>query len=99
MENSETEDNQQQENYTEEIEERIIKYNGDEIVKKYVKGKFLGKGGFAKCYEMKCKNNKKLYAAKIVSKQNLTKQSAKQKVKIIIFNYLIINNHFKNIIS
>ena len=63
-----------------EIEERIYKFNGDEIVKKYVKGKFLGKGGFAKCYEMKCLNNKKTYDAKIVSKQNLSKNSAKQKV-------------------
>lgn len=50
-------------------------------MKKYVKGKFLGKGGFAKCYEMKCLNNKKIYAAKIVSKSNLSKTSAKQKVK------------------
>jgi hypothetical protein len=64
----------------EEIEERIYKFNGEEIVKRYTKGKFLGKGGFAKCYELKCLNNKKTYAAKIVSKQNLSKQSAKQKV-------------------
>jgi polo-like kinase 1 len=64
-----------------EIEERIYKFNGDEIIKKYIKGKFLGKGGFAKCYELRCLNNKKIYAAKIVSKNNLSKQSAKQKLK------------------
>ena len=69
------------ETFPDEIEERIYKFNGDEIVKKYIKGKFLGKGGFAKCYELKCLNNKKTYAAKIVSKQNLSKSSAKQKVK------------------
>lgn len=63
------------------IEEKIYKYNGEEIIKKYVKGKFLGKGGFAKCYEFKCLNNKKTYAAKIVRKDNLSKQSAKQKVE------------------
>jgi polo-like kinase 1 len=68
------------ENFPDEIEERIYKFNGDEIVKKYTKGKFLGKGGFAKCYELKCLNNKKTYAAKIVSKLNLSKSSAKQKV-------------------
>jgi hypothetical protein len=73
-------DGSQIENFPDEIEERIYKFNGDEIVKKYVKGKFLGKGGFAKCYELKCLNNKKTYAAKIVSKQNLSKSSAKQKV-------------------
>ncbi len=74
------------ENIPDEIEERIYKFNGDEIVKKYVRGKFLGKGGFAKCFELKCLNNKKIYAAKIVSKQNLTKSSAKQKVKLLIIN-------------
>lgn len=69
--------------FPDEIEERIYKFNGDEIVKKYLKGKFLGKGGFAKCYEMKCLNNKKIYAAKIVSKSNLSKSSAKQKVLVL----------------
>ena len=34
------------------VEERIVKFNGDHVTKKYLKGKFLGKGGFAKCYEM-----------------------------------------------
>ena len=43
----------------EEIEERIQKPGGGETIKKYLKGKLLGKGGFAKCYEFKCLNNKK----------------------------------------
>jgi hypothetical protein len=38
-------------NAPEIIEEKIIKHNGEVLVKKYLKGKFLGKGGFAKCYE------------------------------------------------
>ena len=33
------------------VEEKIMKYNGEFQIKKYLKGKFLGKGGFAKCYE------------------------------------------------
>lgn len=33
------------------IEEKIVKQNGEVVIKKYLKGKFLGKGGFAKCYE------------------------------------------------
>ena len=33
------------------VEERVVKNNGDTQVKRYIKGKFLGKGGFAKCYE------------------------------------------------
>jgi polo-like kinase 1 len=42
------------------VEERIVKFNGDHVIKKYLKGKFLGKGGFAKCYEMTNLENKKL---------------------------------------
>jgi hypothetical protein len=33
------------------VEEKITKHNGEVSVRKYVKGKFLGKGGFARCYE------------------------------------------------
>lgn len=33
------------------IEEKIVKSNGEVSNRRYAKGKFLGKGGFAKCYE------------------------------------------------
>jgi polo-like kinase 1 len=42
------------------VEERIVKFNGDHVIKKYLKGKFLGKGGFAKCYEITNLENKKV---------------------------------------
>ena len=58
----------------EEIEERIPKPGGGETIKKYLKGKLLGKGGFAKCYELKCLNNKKTYAVKIIDKANTKKK-------------------------
>ena len=32
------------------IEERIVKHNGEDTVRRYEKGKFLGKGGFARVY-------------------------------------------------
>ncbi len=32
------------------IEEKITKTNGEVTIKKYSKGKALGRGGFAKCY-------------------------------------------------
>jgi len=32
------------------IEEKITKTNGEVVIKKYSKGKALGRGGFAKCY-------------------------------------------------
>jgi polo-like kinase 1 len=62
------------------IEEKIIKVTGDIQIRKYLKGKFLGKGGFAKCYEFTNLDSKKIYAAKIVSKASLVKSRAKQKL-------------------
>lgn len=44
------------------------------------KGKFLGKGGFARCYELTEMNSKEVFAGKIVSKQLLTKQHQKEKM-------------------
>ena len=62
------------------IEERISKVNGDSAVRKYAKGRMLGKGGFAKCYEVTNLENKKVLAAKIIQKSSLTKSRARQKV-------------------
>lgn len=47
---------------------------------RYLKGKFLGKGGFARCYELTDLNTKEIFAGKIVSKQLLTKQHQKEKM-------------------
>lgn len=33
------------------IEEKISNVMGNPVIKRYAKGKFLGKGGFARCYE------------------------------------------------
>ncbi|CAI2361085.1 unnamed protein product [Moneuplotes crassus] len=63
------------------IEERIVmKSKGETIIRKYLKGKQIGKGGFAKCYEFTSLENKKLYAAKVIHKSNLTRTRAKQKL-------------------
>ena len=59
------------------IEEKIVKYNGEVQVRKYLKGKFLGKGGFAKCYEFQNIENKAISASKVVEKASLTKSRAK----------------------
>ncbi|ESO06257.1 hypothetical protein HELRODRAFT_64399 [Helobdella robusta] len=46
----------------------------------YIKGKFLGKGGFAECYEIiNCKTNETV-AAKIISKHLLMKDDLKEKI-------------------
>ncbi len=45
-----------------------------------MKGKFLGKGGFARCYELTDCDTQKLFAVKVVVKNTLTKARAKQKL-------------------
>lgn len=47
---------------------------------KYVRGKFYGKGGFAKCYEIKDTKTNRVYAGKIVSKKLLVKSNQKEKM-------------------
>ena len=64
------------------IEERISKVNGDFAIKRYAKGKLLGKGGFAKCFEITNLETKRVLAAKIIVKSSLTKSRARQKVMI-----------------
>jgi polo-like kinase 1 len=53
---------------------------------RYMRGKFLGKGGFARCYELTDMQSKEIFAGKIVSKQLLTKQHQKEKV----FNFMCV---------
>lgn len=55
--------------------------NGDGYtVHKYLRGKLLGKGGFAKVYKATSLDTNKEYAVKIVPKANLVKSRARQKV-------------------
>lgn len=62
------------------IEEKIVRVNGEIAVRQYSKGRFLGKGGFARCYEFCSTETRKLTASKIVPKASLTKSRAKQKL-------------------
>ena len=62
------------------VEEKIIKVTGDVQIRKYYKGRLLGKGGFAKCYEFNCAENKKTFAGKVIAKSSLVKSRAKQKL-------------------
>ncbi len=54
--------------------------NGEVHVKRYARGKVLGKGGFAKCYEVTNLETKKIMAAKIIPKATLTKNRARLKL-------------------
>lgn len=64
------------------IEEMRRNPNGDGYtVHHYLRGRILGKGGFAKVYECTAQDTKKMYAVKIVPKANLVKTRARQKLQ------------------
>ena len=48
------------------IEEKFKKSTGEIGYKRYIKGKYLGKGGFAKCYEFINAETKQVHASKII---------------------------------
>jgi polo-like kinase 1 len=48
---------------------------------RYLKGKFLGKGGFARCYELINERTKQIVAGKIVSKSMLARKNQREKVR------------------
>ena len=52
------------------VEEKIVKVTGDIQIRKYIKGRLLGKGGFAKCYEF---TNLETKATKCLMFLNITK--------------------------
>jgi len=63
------------------IEEKRRKVNGEGYtVHRYLRGRLLGKGGFAKVYLCTALDTNKAYAIKIVPKSNLVKARARQKV-------------------
>merc|ERR1719266_949317 len=60
-----------------EIPEVIVDPN---TKRRYERGRFLGKGGFAKCYELKDLATGEITAGKIVPKSLLTKNHQKEKM-------------------
>ncbi|XP_046372425.2 serine/threonine-protein kinase PLK1-like isoform X2 [Haliotis rufescens] len=46
----------------------------------YLRGRLLGKGGFARCYELLDLNSNKIYAGKIISKTRIAKPHQRQKI-------------------
>ena len=62
------------------IIETIRKPTGETLQKKYIKGRFLGKGGFARVYEFTDLDTKSVIAGKIIEKSSLTKPRARQKL-------------------
>lgn len=53
-------------------------------MKRYRRGRFLGKGGFAKCYEITDMDTGEVFAGKVVPKALLLKPSQKEKMSMEI---------------
>lgn len=79
------------------IEEKVTKDSGEVVTKHYLKGSFLGKGGFARCYEFKNLETELTFAAKIVPKASLAKTRAKQKLMTEIKIHRAL--HFPHIVD
>jgi len=62
--------------------------------RKYERGRFLGKGGFAKCYELKDLATGEITAGKIVPKSLLTKSHQKEKMSQEIRLHKAVSNPF-----
>lgn len=52
--------------------------------RRYLRGRFLGKGGFAKCFEISDTDTKEVFAGKIVPKSLLLKPHQKDKMAMEI---------------
>ena len=70
------------------VEHRKRPCGDGHTVHKYLRGKLLGKGGFAKVYKVTSLDTNKEYAVKIVPKANLVKSRARQKVSFPLFGSL-----------
>ena len=66
-------------------------------IRKYKIGRFLGKGGFAKCYELICQDNNKIFAAKMIAKNSL--KTDRQKQKLITEIKIHKSCHYPNIVA
>ena len=79
------------------IEERSYAGSRQLQTKRYLKGAFLGKGGFAKVYEIRNLEMEKVQAVKVVPKSTLAKSRAKQKLQSEIRIHRSM--HHANIVS
>ena len=48
------------------VEEKFKQQSGEIGIRRYLKGKFLGKGGFARCFEFVNAETKFVHASKII---------------------------------
>ena len=71
------------------IEHRKRPCGNGHTVHTYLRGKLIGKGGFAKVYKVTSLDTNKEYAVKVVPKANLVKSRARQKVSNMCILFLV----------
>ena len=77
------------------VEEKRKRINGEGYtIHRYLRGRLLGKGGFAKVFMCTALDTNKQYAVKVVPKANLVKTRARQKVSSFSL-YLVSCRPFK----
>jgi len=74
------------------IEDRCGARRKHGLPTRYTKGRFLGKGGFARCYEVQDMETREVYAAKIVAKASIAKPRAHAKLKSEIAIHRSLNH-------
>ena len=62
------------------IEEKVNKTEGKVLIKRYKKGKFLGKGGFGRVYHLEDLESHQVFAAKQIPKSTLANLRNRQKL-------------------
>ncbi|XP_010901426.1 serine/threonine-protein kinase PLK1 [Esox lucius] len=61
-------------------------------MKRYMRGRFLGKGGFAKCYEITDMDTKEVFAGKVVPKSMILKPHQREKMSSEIAIHKSLDN-------
>ncbi|CAK0867993.1 unnamed protein product [Prorocentrum cordatum] len=78
--------------WTDIIEDRTGARRKHGLPARYSKGRFLGKGGFAKCYEVQDMETREIFAAKIVAKASVAKPRAHAKLRSEIAIHRSLDN-------
>ena len=60
--------------------EKVINSNGEISIRSYAQNRLIGRGGFAKVYQVNCLETNQIYAAKIMPKSSLKNEVIMQKV-------------------
>lgn len=68
----------------EDIVEKVVKINGEQIEKVYIREKLLGRGGFAECYQTLQKDTHARAATKIIPKKLLQSPRTKFRVSLCL---------------